>query len=221
MAKQSIVNEWLLVPFRLNWQSKQCTLLRMANTEDHDTPGFASPEFLDYVVLQAMPLNEAELARLKLESEGIHCSIAGENSTTMNPLLFHSVKLLVSPADLPRAREILESPADDSMEGEYVDEPFRCPKCHRKGLEILPARGVRKVAWCVFWFVVALIVLDRGVKWMNAGDHRAQFAWDANTGRASAPTIIAFGCVSFYLIVGRRDKVCSKCGWRSTGNSCG
>ena len=30
------------------------------------------------LMLAAMPLNEAELARLKLESEGIHCSISGQ-----------------------------------------------------------------------------------------------------------------------------------------------
>jgi hypothetical protein len=50
-------------------------------------------------------LNEAELARLKLQSEGIHCTPSGQAISTMHPLIFHSVELLVNPQDLPRARD--------------------------------------------------------------------------------------------------------------------
>src|SRR6185436_2296648 len=41
-------------------------------------------------------------------------------------------------ADVERAEEILTRPADEDMEGEYADEEWRCPSCHRKAVDLLP-----------------------------------------------------------------------------------
>jgi len=191
----------------------------MGNTDGPDKPAtldYRSPESPQYVLLATMPLSEAELARLKLESEGIHCLIAGQHITTMHPLLFHSVELMVNPIDLPHARQILDSPADDTMEGEYVDEPWRCPKCHRKGLEMLPAAGLRKAAWRIWWAIAALIAIDFAMSWLNSGNARAQQSWNATADWALMPMLIAFGSISLYLVIGHREKRCPKCAWRST-----
>jgi hypothetical protein len=184
-------------------------------TLDYASPQSLPPQPMSFVRLESLPLNEAELARLKLESEGITCFIAGQHISTVDPSVFHSVELMVNPMDLQRAREILDAPADDAMEGEYVEEPWRCPKCHRKGLEMLPAAGLRKTAWYGWWAVAVILAINIVMDFVNAGAPRAQQAWNAIAGWSFTPAMIAFGCVSFYLIVGQRQKVCPKCGWRS------
>jgi len=183
---------------------------------DYASPASRQPAPLPDVLLESMPLNEAELARLKLESEGIHCSIVGQSINTMYPLLFSSVELRVNPSDRDRARQILDTPADDTMEGEYVEEPWRCPKCHRKALELLPAAGLRKIAWYGFWALAALIALNIVMELATAGDAHTQQAWNADAGWARIPAVLAFAGVCLYLIIGPRQKLCPKCGWRSS-----
>src|SRR5690349_3148943 len=93
-----------------------------------------------------MPAPEAAMARAKLDSEGIRSYVAGEDVSGIHPLLFSSVQLQVMEADLERAREVLERPVEDDQEGEYADEPWRCPKCHRKQIDILPlSAGYRRL----------------------------------------------------------------------------
>lgn len=53
------------------------------------------------------------------------------------------VKVTVPASQAERAREILQTrpalDADDIDEDDgYTDEPFRCPKCHRKELDFVP-----------------------------------------------------------------------------------
>jgi len=86
---------------------------------------------------------EAQLARAKLESEGVRAVVIDENVSSIHPLLFRNVQLQVAEVDLDRAKEILAKPAaiepDEVDENEgYVDETFRCPKCHRKAVELIP-----------------------------------------------------------------------------------
>lgn len=85
----------------------------------------------------ADPVSEAELARIKLEAEGMPCFLGGKNFTGvywLASLADRGVKLQVRESDSERAKEILnrhekvridESECGDSTEGQ---EP-RCPRC--------------------------------------------------------------------------------------------
>jgi hypothetical protein len=78
---------------------------------------------------------EADLARTKLESEGIECFVADEHTVTMNWLYSHAiggVKLKVWQSDLQRAKEILgRRSATEEGQGDHVagTEELHCPRC--------------------------------------------------------------------------------------------
>ena len=81
---------------------------------------------------------EAELAKAKLASEGIRSFISDANLAIMHPLVMGSVHLQVDESDISRAEQILTLPAPTNAEGEYVDEKYRCPKCHTRNVDLLP-----------------------------------------------------------------------------------
>lgn len=86
----------------------------------------------------ADPVSEAELARIKLEAEGIPCFLGGKNFAGVHWLASHAeggVKLQVRESDTERAKEILgrhekvqidESECGDSRE---ELEEAKCPRC--------------------------------------------------------------------------------------------
>ncbi|MHC4911943.1 MAG: putative signal transducing protein, partial [Planctomycetota bacterium] len=86
----------------------------------------------------ADPVSEAELARIKLEAEGIGCFLAGKNFAGVYWLASHAdrgVKLQVRESDAERAKEILSRrekvEIDESEYGDSVAEEgeMRCPWC--------------------------------------------------------------------------------------------
>ncbi len=94
---------------------------------------------------------EASLAASRLEQEGIRAFLENENTIAADFLLSNAiggVRVTVAESSVLRAREILQmSPAviekDDLDEFDgYADEPFRCPKCHRKELDFVPFSGL-------------------------------------------------------------------------------
>src|SRR3990170_8859405 len=82
------------------------------------------------VTIRTMSVLEAELAKAKLASEGVRSFISDENLAVMHPLMMGSVHLQVDEADIDRAEQILTLPAPADAEGEYVEEKYRCPRCH-------------------------------------------------------------------------------------------
>lgn len=89
-------------------------------------------------VYSADPVSEAELARIKLESEGIGCFLAGKNFVGvywLASLADRGVKLQVRESDAERAKEILsrreEVVIDESECGDTSSEAaeVRCPRC--------------------------------------------------------------------------------------------
>src|SRR3954465_14373852 len=115
----------------------------MSTDDDHDEKppvlSYASqtvPERL--VTLKRLPPMEGELAAAKLQSEGIRCYLIDQNISIVHPAMSNEVRLQVAEADLERGREILARPAGADAEGEYVDEPWRCPRCHHKAVDLLP-----------------------------------------------------------------------------------
>ncbi len=86
----------------------------------------------------ADPVSEAELARIKLESEGIGCFLAGKNFAGvywLASLADRGVKLQVRESDAERAKEVLGRREKVEIdESEYGDsaaeaEEVRCPRC--------------------------------------------------------------------------------------------
>jgi hypothetical protein len=67
--------------------------------------------------------------------------------------------------------------------------------------------------------LATLIAINSVMSWLNAVDPRAQQTRNGNIGLTFAPMIIAFGCVSLYLILGHREKRCTKCGWSSASEN--
>lgn len=104
-------------------------------TLDYFTPS-TSPTLL--VTIRRLPGAEAELAAAKLESEGIPCFIADSHLSATHAMLVSEVRLQVHAENAERAIEILDRPPDDAAADEYVDEEFRCPRCRRKGIDLLP-----------------------------------------------------------------------------------
>jgi len=78
---------------------------------------------------------EADLARTKLESEGIECVVADEHTVTMNWLYSNAVggvKLKVWESDLQSAREILEQEpiTEEGSKNEAArHKELHCPGC--------------------------------------------------------------------------------------------
>ena len=88
------------------------------------------------------PVLEAELAKIKLESEGTRCFLAGKNFVGMYWLysgIDRGVKLQVRGSDAARALEILgtDEKIDEKLEQDLAPEPInpRCPKCHSEDVE--------------------------------------------------------------------------------------
>jgi hypothetical protein len=85
------------------------------------------------------PVSEAEIARLKLEEEGIQCFLAGKNFISTHWLLSGvggGVKLQVLRADAPRALEILgrnEPIAFDPTEANDPEPEQSYPVCSKCG----------------------------------------------------------------------------------------
>ena len=90
------------------------------------------------------PATEAELARIKLEANGIRCFLAGKNFISMYWLLSgadRGVKLQVRESDEQKALEILETDThiyfneieDRAMKPEPINP--NCPKCGSNSVE--------------------------------------------------------------------------------------
>src|SRR5687768_9619832 len=127
---------------------------RRSTDEQPPTLSYASaPRPANFKTIRRMPHFEANLAAGKLEAAGITCFIEDENISVVNPLVFSEVRLQVAEADLERAAEVLATPStpakrdrddDGDDNNDYVDEAYRCPKCHKKAVDLLPVSpGVR------------------------------------------------------------------------------
>lgn len=90
------------------------------------------------------PASEAELARIKLEANGIQCFLAGKNFISMYWLLSDAeggIKLQVRESDAEKALEILGTDThiafNESEDPDTKPEPINpsCPKCGSNDVE--------------------------------------------------------------------------------------
>jgi hypothetical protein len=82
---------------------------------------------------------EAQLIRIKLQSEGIPCNLADQNTAQgYSELIGIDVRVEVLAHDLERAREILEevrkARTKDAHDESYLDEDWRCSKCRSRNV---------------------------------------------------------------------------------------
>jgi hypothetical protein len=84
---------------------------------------------------------KANIAKIKLESEGIKCFLSGENFVATDWLLSLAaggIKLKVNEADSKTATEILakkEKPSDTNESSEFGGYDLTCPKCNSEKIE--------------------------------------------------------------------------------------
>ena len=127
-------------------------------------PGEIEPIVLDYasrttredpselVTITTPVAFEAQLMRMKLESEDIPCFIANTEMVAAQPFLAIPIRVQVRREDVERAREVLDRPPEVVPDEEYVEEPWRCPTCRRKTIDLMPlsrAQRFRRDAWVV------------------------------------------------------------------------
>ncbi|MFI5379231.1 MAG: hypothetical protein ACHRHE_08040 [Tepidisphaerales bacterium] len=173
-------------------------------------PNYWAGDGLRLVTLRRMQLMEAEMARAKLESEGIHCFIAGAPVTLAYSLAFPEVSLQVEELNLLLAEKILSRPAAIDMEGEYADEAWRCPKCHRRTVDMLPlSPGLKRVRGTFFLLIVAQIIaqLFRLVIPAELAD-----AFDSALSWGLLPWLLAEFLLGLWWLLSKREKRCRECG---------
>lgn len=197
----------------------------MNDKQENNPPPAASPQPIDYfsandasyklVTLCKMGGMEAQLAKLKLESEGVRCFIGGENAAAVYPLAFVDVELQVPESDLEVAREILRRPAKEDAEGEYVEESFRCPKCHSKSVSIVPLSNRQMAMRLTFVILLLLPIIIPLLKWVFPSQDFVQFLnWASEQG--AAVWVFVLFVLGLGILLSKRRKRCAECGceWR-------
>ncbi len=170
------------------------------------------------VTLRRMTVMEAEMAKAKLEGEGIPCFVADTAMASMQPLVLTPATLQVQETDVLLATKILSRPAAADMEGEYAEENWRCPKCHRKTVELLPlSPGLRRARNMFFALIGAQIAGQLLRLGIPAGDELA--AYDAAISWAFLPWLLAVFVFGLWWLLSKREKRCNECGHQWAGTA--
>jgi DNA-directed RNA polymerase subunit RPC12/RpoP/uncharacterized protein (DUF1778 family) len=163
--------------------------------------------------LRRMPAFEANLAAAKLGAAGIPAFVADENMSAAHPVLHGQVRLQVEEDNLEAAEAVLDTPAAPASAGtgdedDYVEEEYRCPKCHRKAVDLLPPsprmRSTRLGCLGVLVLPVVLTLL-------------ANLSTDDDKGLVFPPLVTVawlavLAVLAFVVITAKRRKRCRECG---------
>lgn len=180
-------------------------------------PNYMAGEGPRLVTLRRMPVMEAEMAKAKLEAEGILCFVVDSTMALAQPLTITPACLQVAETDVPIAEEILSRPVADGADGEYADEDWRCPKCHRKAVELMPlSPGLRRVRNTLFLLVGAQIagrLIGMGIP---AGDLLQSF--DSIMQLLLLPWLFSVFVLGLWWLLSKRTKRCQQCNheWSDT-----
>lgn len=169
-------------------------------------------------VFQVLPLKEAHLLSIKLESEGIPCSLRKQTDSSESSPEEPMVAVFVRQTHFDEAREVAskplrkEDPEDQKQKVELLVDRWICPSCGRRELNLLPpSRGWQRIRFLSLLLIVVPVLLfilllafpsptiDKEIDAMNL------HVW------------FCFGLVlAIALIFGTpRDRGCKSCGWRS------
>lgn len=187
--------------------------------------------------LKRLPQFEAGLAAAKLEAAGIPTFIADQNISVVHPVLFTEVRLQVREVDFAHAEEVLAAPAELPAEGDeeedddddaardkaetdadYVEEAYRCPRCRRKAVDLLPLSPAMRNArfGCLLLLAFPLIFLIV-LTFTPDGDalHDVEFPRAVRIG-----WLVLLAVLSFVVLTAKRTKRCRECGteWVKTGD---
>jgi hypothetical protein len=206
--------------------------------DEPDTPSipYAMHSSPKLTTIRRLPSFEANLAAGKLAAEGVESFVADQNISVVHPLLFNEVRLQVREIDVERAEEILSKPVavdadrdedDDDAEAEadadendYVKEAYRCPKCHRRDVDLMPfsppTRMVRAICVVVLVLPLLTVLLDAAIPGLNIS--RALPISDLAMGIA---WLAAFCFLVGISILPTRRKRCRQCGFEWTHDSSG
>ncbi len=175
-----------------------------------DTAAGEPASGMGLVTIARMSGTEASLAAAKLEAEGVPCFVADTNIAIADPLVFPNVPVQVRARDAARARAILDQPAAAAAagDGEYADEAWRCGKCHRKTVELVPMTAAWRWMATAFWGLIALMIVLRvsGIGlWSIAGGAARPI---------EAGWAVVVCTLALLLVFRRREQQCTSCGHR-------
>jgi hypothetical protein len=191
------------------------------NTDDRlRASSLSSEDRSDFVILCRLPVVEAELAKAKLESEGIPAVLRDTSMAVMHPLIVSEVPVLVQEPDVARARNVLAQPAGESAEGDYVEEAWRCPRCHRRTVDLQPPSKVRRVGRAICVLLIVMPFILPFVRWI-IGDRQINRAIDRMAEIALIPWMLGIITLTLILLLSRRGKRCRECGYEWTSSSSG
>ena len=160
--------------------------------------------------LKRLPTFEANLAAAKLEAAGVPAFVDDEYVSAAHPLLFSQVRLQVDEADFERAQAILDAPppaTSDDDRGEYVDEEYRCPRCHRKAVDLVPLSGRMKSVRLGCLGVLLLPVLALVLPGLLALDESDVLFPPA----VILVWVLALAVLTYFVLAAKRRKRCREC----------
>lgn len=163
------------------------------------------------VPFRRMRSMEAQLAKTKLESEGIPCFVADELIAITNPFVFSEVELQVPEDQVELAGSILDAPPTDAKAEDYVDETWRCPVCHRRKVELLPLSTGWQIAKLTFILMVAAPFLLR-LAHFAVPDQRFIDATRRFEGEWVGVWMLMAAALGASILLTKRRKHCEDCG---------
>jgi hypothetical protein len=163
--------------------------------------------------------------------------VIDDNISVTYPLVFASVRLQVPEDEVERAEAVLAEPAadaagleDDEASGEggaaamadadsesdYVEEAYRCPKCHRKDVELMPLTGrMRNVRFGCLMVLVLPIVVSLAAWLMSSGSGGK--SPDLFPPAAILAWVAVVVVLSLLVLMSKRHKRCRACGYEWRG----
>lgn len=167
-----------------------------------------------------MRLFEADLAVAKLQAEGIDAVLHDQRIALTHPFVFPDVPLMVPENQVAEAREVLARPASavaedevgddtarDAADDEYLDEPWRCPRCRQKTVELVPMSPTRRVL-VGSWLLLLALPLARVILKQLTG---VEIAVGLNPIALTFLWVVVVGILSLVLIFSPRQRRCTKC----------
>jgi predicted Zn finger-like uncharacterized protein len=169
---------------------------------------------LKLVTVCRMGVMEAELVKARLAGERIESIVRDSRMAVTHPLIVSDVPVLVREEDVARARQILVQPVEDDGDGEYVDENWRCPKCHRRGVDLLPMVGgwrVAKYVCIALW--TAPLVAGIGSWLLEQPPQHLTSSLDEHTGDFICGWTVTVIVLTLAVVFAPRKKRCQSCGF--------
>jgi hypothetical protein len=163
-----------LLETEINRRGEIVSLDPIIEDPENNSDGFLAPQLV--VLRQVRDLPEALLAKGRLETAGIECSLTDDNMVRMDWFISNflgGVKLLVRQEDAVEAAAILDQPIPENFDVEGIGEYHQphCPKC--SSMDVSFEELNKPVAYGSAFLKIPLPVHNRG--WAC---HACKHKWD-------------------------------------------